>query len=60
MKSARRQSRELALQAIYAWQVSGGDPIEEARGLEGFDAATARFVEALVAGVRDRVGSCRG
>ena len=49
MKSARRQSRELALQALYAWQVSGGDPMEEARGLEGFDKGDRHFVEALVA-----------
>ena len=37
MKSARRQAREIALQALYAWQLSGGDPMDEARGLEGFD-----------------------
>src|SRR5258706_12796284 len=60
MKSARRQSRELALQALYAWQVSGGDPMEEARGLEGFDKGDRHFVEALVAGVRDRVGELQG
>jgi len=60
MKRARRQSRELALQAIYAWQVSGGDPMEEARGLEGFEKGDRIFVEALVAGVRDRVGELQG
>ena len=49
MKTARRQARELALQALYAWQISGGDPMEEARGLEGFDKGDRRFVEALVA-----------
>ena len=55
MKSARRQAREIALQALYAWQISGGDPMEEARGLEGFEKGDRRFVEALIAGVRDRV-----
>jgi N utilization substance protein B len=55
MKSARRQSREIALQALYAWQLSGGDPMDEARGLEGFDKGDRPFVEALVRGVRDRV-----
>src|SRR5947207_3316687 len=60
MKSARRQARELALQALYAWQISGGDPIEEARGLEGFEQGDRRFVEALVAGVRDRVAELQG
>src|SRR5215210_7447246 len=55
MKSARRQSREIALQALYAWQISGGDPMDEARGLEGFDKGDRAFAEALVRGVRDRV-----
>ena len=55
MKTARRQAREIALQALYAWQISGGDPMEEARGLEGFEKGDRSFVEALVAGVRDRV-----
>jgi N utilization substance protein B len=54
MKRARRQAREGALQALYAWQLSGADPLEAARGLEeaGGDRA---FVETLVRGVRDRV-----
>src|SRR5438067_3086156 len=60
MKTARRQAREVALQALYAWQMSGGDPMEEARGLEGFDKGDRRFVEALVAGVRDRVSELQG
>ena len=55
MRTARRQSRELALQALYAWQLSGSDPAIEARGLEGFDSVDPKFVEALVCGVRDRV-----
>ncbi|HYR33824.1 MAG TPA: transcription antitermination factor NusB [Burkholderiales bacterium] len=60
MKSARRQAREIALQALYAWQLSGGDPMEEARGLEGFDKGDRRFVEALIAGVRDRLAELQG
>ena len=60
MKSARRQSREIALQALYAWQLSGGDPMDEARGLEGFDKGDRAFVEALVRGVRDRVTELQG
>ena len=55
MKTARRQAREIALQALYAWQISGGDPMEEARGLEGFDKGDRAFAETLVRGVRDRV-----
>src|SRR3954451_8254367 len=60
MKNARRQSRELALQALYAWQISGGDPVGEARGLEGFDRDEHAFAEALVRGVRDRVDELQG
>lgn len=56
MKSARRQSREIALQALYAWQLSGGDPMDEARGLDDFDKGDRSFAEALVRGVRDRQG----
>ena len=55
MKSARRQAREIALQALYAWQLSGCDPLDEARGLESEDKADRAFAEALVRGVRDRV-----
>ena len=60
MKTARRQSREIALQALYAWQLSGGDPMDEARGLEGFDQGDRAFAEALVRGVRDRVAELKG
>jgi N utilization substance protein B len=60
MKNARRQSRELALQALYAWQISGGDPVGEARSLEGFDKESHAFAESLVRGVRDRVEELQG
>jgi N utilization substance protein B len=56
MKTAKRQAREIALQALYAWQLSGGDPLDEARSLEGFDKTDARFVEALLRGVLDGSG----
>ena len=55
MKSARRQSREAALQALYAWQISGGDPVDEVRAQEGFDKGDRSFAESLARGVRDRV-----
>jgi len=54
MKTAKRQAREIALQALYAWQLSGGDPLDEARSLEGFDKTDAKFVENLVRGVLER------
>ena len=59
MKASRRQARELALQALYAWQLSGGDPLDEARCLEGFEQG-AEFAEALVRGVRDRAAELQG
>jgi len=55
MTSARRQAREIALKALYAWQLSGCDPLEEARTLEAEDKADRAFAELLVRGVRDRV-----
>jgi transcription antitermination protein NusB len=59
-KTARRQAREIALQALYAWQLSGGDPLAEARGLEGFEAGDRSFTEALVRGVHERVVELQG
>jgi len=55
MKSARRQAREIALQALYAWQLSGGDPLEAARGLEGYERGDRAFAETLVRGVREHL-----
>lgn len=57
MKTAKRQAREIALQALYAWQLSGGDPLDEARQQEGFDRTDARFVENLLRGVVERSGA---
>src|ERR1051325_10070528 len=52
MKEARRQAREVALQALYAWQLSGGDPLDEARAIEGYE--ESEFVKSLLKGVQDR------
>jgi N utilization substance protein B len=59
MKTGRRQAREIALQALYAWQLSGDDPLAQARTIEGFDKTDARFVEALLRGVLDRADELR-
>jgi transcription antitermination protein NusB len=48
----RTAAREVALQALYAWQLSGGDPLEEARSLEGYE--RTEFLEELLRGVRSR------
>jgi transcription antitermination protein NusB len=54
MKTARRQSREAALQALYAWQLSGDDPLAQMKDLEGHEHADRAFAEVLVRGVRSR------
>src|ERR671914_1443521 len=52
MRRARRQAREVALQALYAWQLSGADPLEEARSIEEYE--KSEFLEELLCGVRSR------
>lgn len=59
MRTARRQAREIALQALYAWQLSGGDPLAQARTLEGFEKTDARFVESLLRGVLEQADELR-
>ena len=44
-------AREVALQALYAWQLSGGDPLDEARAIEGYE--ESEFVKSLLKGVQD-------
>ena len=52
MKTDKRQAREVALQALYAWQISGADPLDEARAIEGYEESD--FVKSLVTGVHGR------
>jgi N utilization substance protein B len=59
LRTARRQAREIALQALYAWQLSGGDPLAQARTLEGFEKTDARFVESLLRGVLEQADELR-
>ena len=56
MAAARRRSREVALQALYAWQLSGGDALAELKSLEGFADSDKALAESLVAGVREKAG----
>lgn len=60
MKTHRRQAREIALQALYAWQLSGDDPLAQARSIEGFQNSDASFVESLLRGVLGRADELRG
>ena len=54
MKTAKRQAREVALQALYAWQLSQADALEQMSAVEGFEAADRKLAEEIVRGVRDR------
>jgi N utilization substance protein B len=54
MKEAKRQAREVALQALYAWQLSQGDALEQMHAIEGFEDADRKLAESIVRGVRDR------
>jgi transcription antitermination protein NusB len=59
VKTARHQAREIALQALYAWQLSGDDPLAQARSIEGYERSDARFVESLLRGVLGRADELR-
>lgn len=59
MKTARRQAREIALQALYAWQLSGDDPLAQARSIEGYERIDARFLESVLHGVLERADELR-
>jgi N utilization substance protein B len=52
--SARRRSREIALQALYAWKLAGGDALEQAKTLEGWVRCDQKFAEELIAEVIER------
>ena len=54
MKTARRRSREIALQALYAWQLAGGNALDELRSLDKEGQANRELAEALVRGVQER------
>ena len=57
MKSYRRRAREIALQALYTWQLAGGDAreiLKQAKALEGYDRCDQAFAEELVGGVLSR------
>ncbi len=62
VKSPRRRARELALQAIYAWQIAGApvaDLVEQMRALEGHEKADTALAESIVRGVVGRAADLR-
>ena len=58
MRHARRHAREVALQALYAWQLSGADPLEEARSNDAYE--KTEFLDELLGGVRSRAAELEG
>ena len=54
MKTSRRRAREIALQALYAWQLSGSDPMEQALSHEEGGKTDLLFVEKILVGVVTR------
>jgi N utilization substance protein B len=46
--SARHRAREIALQALYAWRIQGGDAHEYAHTLEGWDRCDQKFASELI------------
>jgi N utilization substance protein B len=51
LKTSRRRAREIALQALYAWQLAGADALAEARTLDGWERCDQPFAEDLIRGV---------
>ena len=46
--TARHRAREIALQALYAWRLAGGDPLAEAKTLEGWVRCDQKFAAELI------------
>jgi N utilization substance protein B len=51
MKTARRQAREIAVQALYAWQLSGGEPLEQVEAVEELGSKELEFLKGILGGV---------
>lgn len=63
MKAARgprRRSREIALQALYAWQMGSGDALEQVRAIDDDGRTDRELAEALVRGVQARAAELEG
>ena len=63
MKSARRRSRELALQGLYAWQLAGDaapDLRAQLADSQGFDKADRKYFARLLDGTIDEAAALEG
>lgn len=59
-KSSRRRARELAVQGLYQWQLSGKDPVMIAAELaenEGFEKSDAGYFRTLLNGAIDNAAA---
>ena len=53
--SARHRAREIALQALYAWKLQGGDALAQARNLEGWERCDRGFAEELLVSIPAKI-----
>ncbi|OFZ98210.1 MAG: hypothetical protein A2Z64_06120 [Betaproteobacteria bacterium RIFCSPLOWO2_02_67_12] len=60
LKTPRRRAREIALQALYAWQLAGGDALAEARALDGWERCDQELAGALLRGVTRSAAELEG
>ena len=52
--TARRRAREIALQALYAWKLAGGEVLTQAKTLEGWVRCDQKFAAQLIAQVVEK------
>lgn len=56
MKTARRRAREIALQALYAWQLAGGDALDQLKSIDEDGRTDLALAQRIVRGVFERSG----
>jgi N utilization substance protein B len=52
--AARHRAREIALQALYAWKLGGGDVLVHAKTLEGWERCDQQFAAELIVEVVEK------
>ena len=58
--SSRRLAREVALQALYAWRLAGGDALAHAKTLDGWQRCDRSLAQELVREVIGNVEALEG
>ena len=53
--SARHRAREIALQALYAWKIQGGDALAHAQTLEGWERCDQAFAQEMLEAVPEKI-----